>query len=218
MESPLSNLEGIPDLSFRANLRQRVQNNLDSHPQINGEDQSLRKASVGIIIVESQEGKAGFILTRRSKGLRNHSYQYALPGGRIDPGETREETVLREVREEIGISVSSNEILGCLDEYETRSGFSITPVVLWVEDLTTMVPEPNEVDEILIIDLEELFRNDSPRWVDIDESEKQVLQFPIKNRLIHAPTAALLYQFKEVGIAGNLLRTDHVEEPIWAWK
>ena len=218
MESPLSNLEGIPDLSFRANLRQRVQNNLDSHPQINGEDQSLRKASVGIIIVESQEGKAGFILTRRSKGLRNHSYQYALPGGRIDPGETREETVLREVREEIGISISSNEILGCLDEYETRSGFSITPVVLWVEDLTTMVPEPNEVDEILIIDLEELFRNDSPRWVDIDESEKQVLQLPIKNRLIHAPTAALLYQFKEVGIAGNLLRTDHVEEPIWAWK
>ena len=212
MESPLSDLEGIPDLSFRANLRQRVQHNLDSPPQINGEDQSLRKASVGIIIVESQEGKAGFILTRRSKGLRNHSYQYALPGGRIDPGETREETVLREVREEIGISISSNEILGCLDEYETRSGFSITPVVLWVEDLTTMVPEPNEVDEILIIDLEELFRNDSPRWVDIDESEKQVLQLPIKNRLIHAPTAALLYQFKEVGIAGNLLRTDHVEE------
>ena len=218
MESPLSDLEGNPDLSFRTSLRQKVQNNLDSHPQIDGEDQSLRKASVGIIIVESKEGKAGFILTRRSRGLRNHSHQYALPGGRIDPGETREETVLREIREEIGISASSNEILGCLDEYETRSGFSITPVVLWVEDLSTMVPEPNEVDEILIIDLEELFRSDSPRWVDIDESDKQVLQLPIKNRLIHAPTAALLYQFKEVGIVGNLLRTDDVEEPVWAWK
>ena len=218
MESALSDLEGKPDLSFRPSLRQKVQSNLDSHPQIDGEDKSLRKASVGIIIVESQEGKAGFILTRRSRGLRNHSHQYALPGGRIDPGETREETVLREIREEIGISVSSNEILGCLDEYETRSGFSITPVVLWVEDLSTMVPEPNEVDEILIIDLEELFRSDSPRWVDIDESDKQVLQLPIKNRLIHAPTAALLYQFKEVGIVGNLLRTDDVEEPVWAWK
>ena len=218
MESALSDLEGKPDLSFRPSLRRQVQSNLDSHPQINGKDQSLRKASVGIIIVESQEGKAGFILTRRSRGLRNHSHQYALPGGRIDPGETREETVLREVREEIGISVSSNEILGCLDEYETRSGFSITPIVLWVEDLSTMVPEPDEVDEILIIDLEELFRSDSPRWVDIDESDKQVLQLPIKNRLIHAPTAALLYQFKEVGIVGNLLRTDHVEEPVWAWK
>ena len=218
MESPLSDLEGTPDLSFRPNLRQRVRSNLDYHPQIDGEDQSLRKASVGIIIVESQEGKAGFILTRRSRGLRNHSHQYALPGGRIDQGETREETVLREVREEIGISVSSNEILGCLDEYETRSGFSITPIVLWVEDLSTMVPEPNEVDEILIIDLEELFRSDSPRWVDIAESNKQVLQLPIKNRLIHAPTAALLYQFKEVCILGSLLRTDHVEEPVWAWK
>ncbi len=218
MESALSDLEGKPDLSFRPSLRQKVQSNLDSHPQIDGEDKSLRKASVGIIIVESQEGKAGFILTRRSRGLRNHSHQYALPGGRIDPGETREETVLREIREEIGISASSNEILGCLDEYETRSGFSITPVVLWVKDLSTMVPEPNEVDEILIIDLEELFRSDSPRWVDIDESDKQVLQLPIKNRLIHAPTAALLYQFKEVGIVGNLLRTDDVEEPVWAWK
>ena len=218
MESPLSDLEGNPDLSFRPSLRRQVQSNLDSHPQIDGKDQSLRKASVGIIIVESQEGKAGFILTRRSRGLRNHSHQYALPGGRIDPGETREETVLREIREEIGISASSNEILGCLDEYETRSGFSITPVVLWVKDLSTMVPEPNEVDEILIIDLEELFRSDSPRWVDIDESDKQVLQLPIKNRLIHAPTAALLYQFKEVGIVGNLLRTDDVEEPVWAWK
>lgn len=218
MESPLSNLETTPDLSFHVNLRQQVQNNLDSHPRIDVENQSLRKASVGIILVEAQEGKAGFILTRRSRGLRNHSHQYALPGGRIDPGETREETVLREVREEIGISASRNEIIGCLDEYETRSGFSITPIILWVEDLSTMAPEPNEVDEILIIDLAELFRSDSPRWVEINESDKQVLQLPIRNRLIHAPTAALLYQFREVGITGNLLRTDHIEEPVWAWK
>ncbi len=100
MESPLSNLNAIPDLSFDTNLREQVRHNLDSHPRIDAEDQSLRKASVAITIVQSQEGKAGFILTRRSRGLRNHSHQYALPGGRIDPGETREETVLREVEED----------------------------------------------------------------------------------------------------------------------
>lgn len=218
MESTLINLDTDHELVFEANLRQQIQENLDLHPWIPAKNETLRKASVGVIIVPTGEGKAGFILTRRSQGLRNHSYQYALPGGRIDPGETREETVLREIHEEIGIAAKEHEILGCLDEYETRSGFSITPIVLWVEDLSAMAPEPNEVDEIFLIDLVELFRADSPRWVDIAESSKQVLQLPIRNSLIHAPTAALLYQFREVGILGNLMRTDDIEEPVWAWK
>jgi hypothetical protein len=79
-------------------------------------------------------------------------------------------------------------------------------------------PEPGEVEEIFVINLEELFRTDSPKWVTIEESSKKVLQLPIRNRLIHAPTAALLLQFKEVALLGELMRTDHIEEPVWAWK
>ena len=126
--------------------------------------------------------------------------------------------MLREINEEIGITVSKDQILGCLDEYETRSGFSITPVVLWVSDLSSLEAEPGEVEEIFIIDIEELFRADSPKWVSIEESNLKVLQLPIRNRLIHAPTAALLLQFKEVALLGNFMRTDHIEEPVWAWK
>ena len=218
MESTLSDLSGVPDTSFAGALKQTITDNLSAHNRIDSTNDTLRKASVGIIVVENGKGEAGFILTRRGKGLRNHSYQYALPGGRIDHGETREETVLREINEEIGITVSKDQILGCLDEYETRSGFSITPVILWVNDLSSLEAEPGEVEEIFIIDIEELFRADSPKWVSIEESNLKVLQLPIRNRLIHAPTAALLLQFKEVALLGKFMRTDHIEEPVWAWK
>jgi len=87
-----------------------------------------------------------------------------------------------------------------------------------VPDLQNLRPEPGEVDKIFIIGLNELFRPDSPRWVEIPESDKLVLQLPLRNRLIHAPTAALIYQFREIGIQGNLLRTNNIEEPVWAWK
>jgi len=218
MESPLTISNQLPDLAFTENLRKRIQVNLNSHPRIDSNNASLRKAAVAVIIVPSTKGKAGFVLTRRSRGLRNHSHQYALPGGRIDPGETRQDTVLREVNEEIGILTDKSQIIGTLDDYETRSGFSITPIVLWIEDLSDLSAEPDEVDEIFLIDLEELFRSDSPRWVEIEESSNRVLQLPIRNRLIHAPTAALLYQFREVGLAGKFMRTDNIEEPVWAWK
>ena len=94
----------------------------------------------------------------------------------------------------------------------------ITPIVLWTPNLEDLRPEPGEVDDIFIIAFSELFRPDSPRWVEIPESDKLVLQLPIRNRLIHAPTAALIYQFREIGIQGNLIRTDHIEEPVWAWR
>tara|TARA_B110000014_G_C20092592_1_gene572243 strand:- start:787 stop:1437 length:651 start_codon:yes stop_codon:yes gene_type:complete len=216
MESTLNNEP--EDLLFTDNLRSRITSNLENHPVVTHEIDNLRRASVAIAVVPQENGNAGFILTRRGKNLQTHSFQYALPGGKIDPGETQEETVLREVREEVGICAGSDSILGYLDDYVTRSGFIITPIILWVSDLSDMTPEPGEVDEIFIIGLNELFRPDSPRWIEIPESDKLVLQLPIKNRLIHAPTGALIYQFREIGILGELIRTDRIEEPVWAWR
>tara|TARA_B100000953_G_scaffold227782_1_gene189371 strand:+ start:535 stop:1185 length:651 start_codon:yes stop_codon:yes gene_type:complete len=216
MESTLNNK--TPDLIFSEDLRKRITSNLESHPVITHEEADLRKAAVAIAVAPQENGQAGFILTRRSKNLQTHSHQYALPGGKIDLGETREQTVLREVREEIGIKAEGDSILGYLDDYVTRSGFIITPIVLWIPDLQNMRPEPDEVDEIFIIGFNELFRPDSPRWVKIPESENLVLQLPLRNRLIHAPTAAIIYQFREIGIQRNLIRTDEIEEPVWAWR
>ncbi len=216
MESALN--DNSPDLTFSEDLRKRITYNLKNHPTVTHERVDLRRAAVAIAVAPQENGQAGFILTRRSRNLQTHSHQYALPGGKIDVGETQEQTVLREVHEEIGISAETNVILGYLDDYVTRSGFNITPIVLWIPDLQNMRPEPGEVDEIFIIGCNELFRPDSPRWVKIPESKKLVLQLPLRNRLIHAPTAALIYQFREIGIQGNLMRTDEIEEPVWAWR
>ena len=216
MESTLNDNGG--DLSFSEDFRKRVTTNLENHPTVTHEGHDLRKAAVAIAIAPLENGQSGFILTRRGKNLKTHSYQYALPGGKIDEGETQEETVLREVQEEVGIQANRENIVGYLDDYITRSGFMITPIVLWTPNLEDLRPEPGEVDDIFIIAFSELFRPDSPRWVEIPESDKLVLQLPLRNRLIHAPTAALIYQFREIGIQGNLIRTDHIEEPVWAWK
>ena len=134
MESTLNNEP--EDLLFTDNLRSQITSNLENHPVVTHEVANLRRASVAIAVVPQENGNAGFILTRRGKNLQTHSFQYALPGGKIDPGETQEETVLREVREEVGICVGSDAILGYLDDYVTRSGFIITPIILWVPDLS----------------------------------------------------------------------------------
>jgi len=216
MESALN--DNTPDLTFSEDLRERITSNLKNHPTVTHERVDLRRAAVAVAVAPQENGQSGFILTRRSRNLQTHSHQYALPGGKIDVGETQEQTVLREVHEEIGIRAETNVILGYLDDYVTRSGFIITPIVLWIPDLQNLKPEPGEVDEIFIIGFDELFRPDSPRWVKIPESKKLVLQLPLRNRLIHAPTAALIYQFREIGIQGNLIRTDEIEEPVWAWR
>jgi 8-oxo-dGTP pyrophosphatase MutT (NUDIX family) len=71
----------------------------------------------------SKTDQAEILLTIRSSCLRQHPGQCAFPGGRIDDGESVEQAALREPEEEVGLKVDSSEILGCLDDYATRSGF-----------------------------------------------------------------------------------------------
>lgn len=203
---------------FDRSLRDSIASNLDSHPRHVVEDHDLRHAAVAITVVPGENGHAAFILTRRSSKLRAHSNQYALPGGRLDDGEDATTAARREVHEEVGLELDPLDVLGRLDDYTTRSGYVITPVVAWKEDVASLAPAPGEVDAIMLIGLHELFRDDSPRWIDIPESDRPVLQLPLLNRLIHAPTGALLWQFREVAVAGELVRTDQVEEPTWAWR
>jgi mutator protein MutT len=202
---------------FEDALRARIRDNLAAHDRIVLDDPGLRRAAVAITVVQGDSG-AGFVLTRRDAGLRAHAHQYALPGGRIDPGETAEVAARRELEEEVALTADVSTVLGLLDDYRTRSGYIITPAVVWPDDVTSMAPQPGEVETIFVIDLDELDRPDSPRWIDIDESDKPVLQLPLRNRLIHAPTGALLYQFREVALHGRTVRLDNVEEPVWAWR
>ncbi len=163
-------------------------------------------------------GGASFVLCRRSSGLNRHASQWALPGGRIDPGESPIDAALRETWEEIGVQVDAGEVLGLLDDYPTRSGYVITPVVMWGGPAVEIVAEPAEVLAAYRVGLHELMRDDSPRFVTIPESDRPVVQVPLGGDLIHAPTGALLVQFRWVALEGRVgKRVADFEQPVFAW-
>lgn len=167
---------------------------------------------------ETAVNQAAVILTTRASNLTHHPGQRAFPGGRIDEGESPEQAALREVHEEIGVKLSRKNILGRLDDYATRSGFVITPVVVWGGSNLAMKANTEEVETIHLIPVSELLRKDAPILESIPESEHPVLKMPIGNDWFAAPTAAIAYQFREVAILGKQTRVAHFEQPHFAWK
>ncbi len=163
-------------------------------------------------------GGASFVLCRRSAGLNRHASQWALPGGRLDPGEGPIEAALRETDEEIGVRLDETSVLGLLHDYATRSGYVITPVVVWGGPSVELIPDPGEVLAVYRIGLHELTRDDSPRFVTIPESDRPVVQVPLGGDLIHAPTGAVLVQFRWVALDGRINeRVADFEQPAFAW-
>jgi len=163
-------------------------------------------------------GGAAFLLCRRASRLTSHAAQWALPGGRLDHGEAAVEAALRELDEEVGIELPDSTVLGLLDDYPTRSGYVITPVVIWGGGRLDPRPSPDEVVAVYRVGLHQLQRDDSPRFIAIPESPRPVVQIPLGNDLIHAPTGAVLLQLRWLGLEGRHDRVDELEQPVFAWK
>src|SRR4051794_28918313 len=179
---------------------------------------SLKRAAVAIALTRAEQGAGtAFLLTRRAANLRSHSAQWALPGGRCDPGETQAQSALRELHEELGVELDEEEVLGLLDDYPTRSGYLITPVVVWVGTGAAISPNAAEVASVHRIALEEIEAEDAFSFTTIPESTRRVIRFRFCGQHIHAPTAALIYQFREV-LAGRNTRVAELEQPVFAWK
>jgi 8-oxo-dGTP pyrophosphatase MutT (NUDIX family) len=204
--------------SFDADLRARAALHLAGFTRRPIEPDGRRPAAVAVVLVPDDDDRACFLLTRRASTLRAHARQWALPGGRLDPGETPVRAALRELAEELGATLGDDDVLGILDDYGTRSGFIITPVVLWGARIAVLTPDPAEVAAVYRVPLADLDRPDAPRLVAIPESERPVVQLPILGTLVHAPTAAVLYQLREVVLHGRPTRVDHLGEPVWAWR
>jgi len=179
---------------------------------------NLKRAAVCLIVTDDGEGGAALVLTLRTHRLRAHSGQFALPGGRIEAGEDAVDAARREAREEIGLELAPGSILGCLDDYPTHSGYLITPLIAWAPENAAMLANPAEVAEIYHVPLTELSLAGSPEFFSIPESDRPVIRYPLLGTTIHAPTAAVLYQFMEVAIAGRDTRVAHLEQPAWAWR
>ncbi len=207
----------IRSQAFDDALRTRIRENLEGFERRVQPDPTLRPAAVALVITPDEEGEACFLLTRRA-ALRHHSRQFALPGGRLDTGESVVDAALRETREEIGLRLDPSNVLGQLDDFATRSGFCMSPVVVWAEAGQRLRPNPNEVETVHVVPLVELQKPEVPVLREIPESDRPVLSIPILDTLIHTPTAAILYQLREVALAGRHTRVSHYEQPVFAWK
>ncbi len=179
---------------------------------IPGGAQGLDGRMVGV------SGGAAFLLCRRAAGLNKHASQWALPGGRLDDGEGPVDAALRELDEECGVRLGADTVLGLLDDYVTRSGYVMTPVVVWGGGRLDLRPAPDEVLAVYRIGLHQLQRDDSPRFIDIPESDRPVVQVPLGNDLIHAPTGAVVVQFRWLGLEGRADPVAGFEQPVFAWK
>lgn len=219
-------------LSFNRRLRDHISANLARLDLRRIDATNKKHAAVAITITncnsnadfgeipfhETGAGLAAFILTIRAAKLKNHAGQRAFPGGRIDENETPQQAVLRELDEEVGVRLDQQSVLGQLDDYATRSGFVITPFVVWGGSQLNLIANPDEVDSIHRIPISELLRKDSPILESIPESDYPVIKMPLGNDWFAAPTAAIAYQFREVAILGKNTRVAHFEQPLFAWK
>jgi 8-oxo-dGTP pyrophosphatase MutT (NUDIX family) len=191
-----------------------------SHPADAEGFEVIPGAPVGSLTgsVAGPAGGAAVLLTRRAVRLQSHAGQWALPGGRVEAGESALDAARRELWEELGLQLGVSAVIGVLDDYPTRSGYVITPFVLWGGADPQLTPDPREVRSVHRVSFRELCRSDSPRFVTIPESDRPVVQILVGEDIIHAPTGAVLLQFRRVGIEGGLERVAGYEQPVFAWR
>lgn len=220
----------MPALACDAALREQVRLRLAAFATQSLPHGTHRAAAVAVALIEEGSGAQvpgipqpavwsrapALLLTRRAAGLRRHAGQWALPGGVIDPGETPEVAALRELHEEVGLRLTPDAVLGRLDDYATRSGFVITPVVVYAGEARALRPDPSEVASVHRIPITELLRADAPLLDPSDDPGRQILRMPVGRTWIAAPTAAVLYQFAEVCISGRATRVAHFDQPPFA--
>ena len=228
----------MPTFVHDNQLRDSIIARLGQFQRLDPPDQHLTPAAVVIGITPHNEtGSAGIFLTLRSSRLRKHAGQYALPGGKVDADESITDAALRELSEELGLKQQQDSVLGLLDDMPTQSGFIITPVVVWIEHRDSLNPNPDEVAgvyEIPLAELESLDLNINNESTDANlasrvpddheennnaaDNEVMSLYLPTVGTTVYSPTAAIIYQFREVAILGKSTRVAHFGQPTFAWR
>jgi mutator protein MutT len=216
-----------------AQLRERIAARLADWPVLAIDDPALRRAAIAVTVVDAGHGadlsglprhdawrdEAALLMTRRPAHMNRHAGQWALPGGRLDAGETPEQAALRELHEEVGLEVGADAVLGRLDDYATRSGFVITPVLVWGGAARVLAPAPEEVASVHRVPLVEWLRDDAPILDPPHEpGGAPVLRMPLGDDWVAAPTAAVIYQLREVLLLGRDTRVAHFDQPRFTWR
>ncbi len=212
----------MANFTITTKLRDGLTENLRRFKPVSIENADLRHAAVAVVVAGSPDDFTipGILLTRRPVRLNRHSGQYALPGGKIDPGETPQVAALRELHEELGLKLEESSIIGRLDDYPTRSRFRITPIVFWLGSTYGLTPCADEVDRVFHLPFNELDSDAIPVFEPGVEAGRPVLcsNFPTLGHRMYSPTASIVYQFREVAIRAQPTRVSHFDQPRFAWK
>lgn len=163
-------------------------------------DASLTPAAVLVPLINRAEGLTA-MFTQRTGHLLHHAGQISFPGGHMDPGdETPEETALRETEEETGLDRRHVEIIGRLNQYVTRTGFSITPVVALIKPPFELTLDPDEVEEAFEVPLDFLLdpANHQRHSREIGGQIREFHAMPYREYYIWGATAGMLINLYEV--------------------
>jgi 8-oxo-dGTP pyrophosphatase MutT (NUDIX family) len=194
-----------------SDLERRIRANLAAFERHAADDAAApRRAAVALTVLD---GERILVAKRVSRGL--NPGQWALPGGKLDPGEDAVAGALRELHEEAGLDIAPDRVAGLLDDLVTDSGFAITPVVVIAPDGATPVRNPAELASLHKVPLANLLHERVPRWATTPDG-RPLLQMPLRHDMvIHAPTGAILLQFREVALRGRELRIADLAQPEW---
>jgi 8-oxo-dGTP pyrophosphatase MutT (NUDIX family) len=189
-------------------LRSAIESNLHAFERVPSK-RPQSPAAVAIVVLD-QAGHPIVPIFQRTSDMSRHAGQMALPGGRLHEGESAEECAIRELEEELGLAVSQRDVVGLLDDFDTRSGFTITPVVICTDaDESVLHPSKSEVAVLYLILTEEL-RAAASR---AKPGSSEAFSMQLERVEVFAPTAAILYQFSEVALAGRTVRVADFYQP-----
>lgn len=160
-------------------------------------------AAVLVPIVDRPSGLT-VLLTQRTAHLRDHPGQISFPGGRCEPQDANPQaTALRECEEEVGLRPEQVEVLGCLPEYSTSTGFRITPVVGLVTPPLNLRLDDFEVADVFETPLAFLldaanYRRESVLHQGV---QREFWAVPWQERFIWGATAGMLVGLRECLLA-----------------
>lgn len=209
--------------AYDKETRERIRANLAAYARNVQAPEGLKPAAVSIVLAPlGDQYDTAFLLTRRAPRMSRHSGQFALPGGRVDPGETARDAAIRELQEEMGIEAGPGQVLGRLDDLPTRSGYLVTPFVVWLGAHAEPHPSPHEIAAVFRVPLSDLSAGRG-RGGNRDEAEGQErepgvfsLFIPTLGHDLFAPTAAMLDHFREVALMGRPTPAVRFGEPLFA--
>ena len=153
-----------------------------------------RRAAVLLCLVSDPEGRTAIVLTERASHLAAHAGQVALPGGKIEPGESAIEAALREAEEEVAMPRSSVLALGEVEPYLTRTGFLVSTVVGVLRTATTLHPNPDEVASAFTAPWSTVMNHQNHRKVTVthDGRERMYYEVMVGDRRVWGVTAGIL--------------------------